>query len=595
MSVPFSNKSGDDGRPFGPNVSGAEITAVSAGLEKYFPAGPALEFRAPGPELVEIEGQDGTARLEAGPTGRFGLSWGRPPNYLRLASAIDPEAEDRALVERAGLDPARGVLCCGLGLGHYLEELDRRLEEGAPVWVLEAKPELAAAALLRPGLRELLSRPRFRLFIGPFHAPPWGAETRPPQTLWRPAALRNFSADYKTALPEEPRPPLRPRPIRRLLLFQGGYFLDRELKNAAAELGLETAVWNFQRRAESDAAEFKELLNLVKNFHPQMMLTVNHLGFDAEGILDGVLTDLKIPVASWFVDSPVFILKNHRPGPLVSAFAWDSDYLDYLKDSGFQRVQHLPLAADANFFHPLPKLEAQRPAAFVGDSLEAATAKFMARLGFASPDQSPPDFLAALDRAAEDFLKGPELLPRTPQLGELSARFKLDSAPDSQSDLAALITWRASRLRRLEVLTAFPANTLTVAGDRAWAGLLKNPAACRPPLAYYDELNVFYQGSRVNLNVTSAQMKGGLNQRVFDVPAGGAFLLTDERRQLAELFEPGREVIVYQSPEEAADLAGWFGRRDSARAAVSSAARRRILDQHLYRHRLKVMLDVMAG
>jgi spore maturation protein CgeB len=108
---------------------------------------------------------------------------------------------------------------------------------------------------------------------------------------------------------------------------------------------------------------------------------------------------------------------------------------------------------------------------------------------------------------------------------------------------------------------------------------------------YYRSLGSHYQGSAVNLNVTSAQMRTGLNQRVFDVPASRSFLLTDSKSQILELFEPGREAVLYQSPEEARDKALWHLGRPSERAGVAERAWRRVQGGHLYRHRLAKILE----
>ena len=47
------------------------------------------------------------------------------------------------------------------------------------------------------------------------------------------------------------------------------------------------------------------------------------------------------------------------------------------------------------------------------------------------------------------------------------------------------------------------------------------------PLNYYKDLPLLYNACKINFNATSLQMKEAVNQRVFDVPACGAFLLTD--------------------------------------------------------------------
>lgn len=534
-----------------------------------------------------------TAILEPGPKCLSALSHVEAGRTLRLTSAMDPAAEDQALVERMKPDPKAGVLCLGLGLGYHLEELARRLAPETPLWVLESRPELAACALLGRDLSALFQRPGFRLFVGPFDGEPWSSTESPPsQILWRPATRRHFAPEYPIA---DKEPCARPRPVtRRLLLFQSGYFLDQELRNAAEELGLNTSIWNFQRGLRASGDNFKDLLELIKNFRPNLVLTVNHLGFDADGLMDDLFTRLNLPVSSWFVDSPAFILGTGRPSPQVQAFSWDRDYLETLKTQGFQKVSYLPLASDQNLFQPRPGLKTSRDLAFVGDSLTAATSKYLGKLGLEPDENGRRPFLQAADELAADFLNNSDLLPGAAGLKALADRFNLSRAAEAFKDLAALITWRAGRIWRQRVLSALPPGDLTVAGDSHWRQLLNPPSAnLIPPLDYYRELAPFYQGSQVNLNITSAQMKTGLNQRVFDVPAAGGFLLTDHREQLFELFEPEREVVSYHDPEEARNLADWYLKHPAERARVIQAARHRVLGQHLYRHRLAQLLKEM--
>ena len=564
----------------------------------WFTAWPA-DF--PGREELAVNGDEvrapggATARLELGPKGQKGLSHSENGRTVRLASAMNPAAEDQALVDRLNPKADQGVLCLGLGLGYHLEELARRLDPETPLWVLESRPELAACALMNRDLSALFRRPGFRFFVGPFEGRPWGEDEKAPATvLWRPAAARHFAREY----PDWTQAALSPkaRRVRRLLLFQSGYFLDRELLNAAREMNLDCSVWHFKRSLSADGDNYRELLKIIRDSRPDLVLTVNHLGFDAEGLLDELFSRLGLPAASWFVDSPVFIMGRSRPGPGVQAFSWDRDYLPFLRRQGFAGVHYLPLASDAEIFKS-PGPSASPPArelAFVGDSLSAATDKCLDQLNLDRTGPAADDFLAAVDALAEDFLAGPELLPAQEALLRLAEKFDLHRRPEYQIPLGSLVTWRASRLWRLKILQALPWPKLTVAGDRHWAGLLGlGPGRLLEPLDYYRDLAQFYQGSRINLNITSAQMKTGLNQRVFDVPAAGAFLLTDWREQLGEVFEPGREVVTYQSPEEARSLAAWYGAHERAREKVVRAARRRVLGGHLYRHRLEQILAAM--
>jgi spore maturation protein CgeB len=294
-------------------------------------------------------------------------------------------------------------------------------------------------------------------------------------------------------------------------------------------------------------------------------------------------------VASWFVDSPLFILGETRPGGAVTVFSWDSDYLQNLRAKGFKKAYYLPLASDDRFFHPWHLAKAERDIAFVGDTLTAASQKYLDKLGLGA------GVLEKVDAAATEFLQDTALLPADGRVAALLEDSGLLQLPSTRRDLAALITWRASRKWRLDVLSAMPKKYLTLAGDEQWPSLVGQYARSLPPLDYYTELPAFYRASRVNLNITSAQMKSGLNQRVFDVPASGAFLLTDDRAQLHGLFEAGRDVIPYTSPEEAGELAAWYLDHPEAREKIANAAYETVKRRHLYRHRLAEMLEIMAG
>ena len=86
-----------------------------------------------------------------------------------------------------------------------------------------------------------------------------------------------------------------------------------------------------------------------------------------------------------------------------------------------------------------------------------------------------------------------------------------------------------------------------------------------------------------------------MNQRVFDVPACGAFLLTDARAQLAELFEPGREVAVYQEPGEIPGLVRHYLAHPGERERIAQAGRARLLAEHTYVRRMGQLVEAMRA
>ena len=85
-----------------------------------------------------------------------------------------------------------------------------------------------------------------------------------------------------------------------------------------------------------------------------------------------------------------------------------------------------------------------------------------------------------------------------------------------------------------------------IRGDAGWKGLVGGAFRLAPPLDYHKELPAFYNACTVNFNATNLQMGKAVNQRVFDVPACGAFLLTDHQESVEGLFEVGKEVVTYK-------------------------------------------------
>ncbi|MDR2367971.1 MAG: glycosyltransferase [Deltaproteobacteria bacterium] len=537
------------------------------------PAGSGFEFPAPA----------GSVRLAPGPNGEPYLKLTGEGGERRLSSALNPRAEDRAMVDRffgAGAPAPPGLTVLGLGLAYHLEYLAETLPPEAPILAIEARAELASAALTARDLSKVLSRPNFTLSVGPTRRLPADA---PRAVLARPANLRQDPGLYPA---QDPAPAGRRLKPPRILFLDADYFLGREIQRAARLMGSPLSAWSAKLGPTADGSDYRRLLAQIKDFRPEMVLTVNHLGFDADGILASALRRLGLPMASWFVDSPYFILAEaKRPDGDFFAFCWDSDYLGVLRGLGYGPVTYLPLATDPAVFSPAPA-KTRDIVAFVGDSLAAATEKYLALSGLARGD------LPAVDALAGEFLKSPRLTPGPdfgPDFGPLAENLDFGQ----RLNLAALITWRASRLSRLAVLSAMPSDILEINGDPGWREPL--PAVTvHDRLNYYADLAPRYRSSAINLNVTSAQMKTGLNQRVFDVPACRAFLLTDSRAQLQPLFDPD-EVATYGEPAEAADLARFYLARPDLRERMAAKAHARVLASHLYTHRLEKLTKTVMG
>lgn len=391
----------------------------------------------------------------------------------------------------------------------------------------------------------------------------------------------------------------RGRPPR-LLLLTSSYFLLGEIKTACERLGVPHLLVDLNAR-EVTAERFVTLIRKAcADFRPDVVLTVNHLGVDREGVLYALLREMGLPLVSWFVDNPEFILPIFpKPDPdLTLVLTWDADSLEAVRAHGFRHVFWLPLGADTERFRPgAAPVDAAKGAqwrarvSFVGNSMLVKT---MRRLEAA---RATPGLLGGFGELARGF--GPS--------GERGVRAHIAATrPDLMAELDALdvlrrtayetaLVWQSTLMYRLGCVARTLPHTPLIAGDPGWAELLKGRTDYRltPEINYYEELPGFYPLSEVNFNCTSLQMKGAVNQRVFDVPAAGAFLLTDHRRQVERLFEPGTEVALYYSQDEIPGQLARYLADPALRARIAAAGRARVLAEHTYEHRLSAMLAVM--
>jgi spore maturation protein CgeB len=134
---------------------------------------------------------------------------------------------------------------------------------------------------------------------------------------------------------------------------------------------------------------------------------------------------------------------------------------------------------------------------------------------------------------------------------------------------------------------------LVIYGDRGWRDLMGEQIDLRPQVDYSRELPEVYRGTQININCTSFQMKSAVNQRVFDVPACGGFVLSDHQEDMDAFFEVGKEAVCFRTIEEAVDMARYYLENETERLRIAEAARRRVLSEHTYEKRMGTLVEEM--
>lgn len=103
-----------------------------------------------------------------------------------------------------------------------------------------------------------------------------------------------------------------------------------------------------------------------------------------------------------------------------------------------------------------------------------------------------------------------------------------------------------------------------------------------------------FNAAKIVLNTLHYAEIEGVNCRLFEAAGCGAFQIVEFRPGLPELFEEGKEVVVYRRREELKELVDYYLARPEERRRIGEAAWKRAHREHTYAHRLTQMLEVLG-
>lgn len=113
-----------------------------------------------------------------------------------------------------------------------------------------------------------------------------------------------------------------------------------------------------------------------------------------------------------------------------------------------------------------------------------------------------------------------------------------------------------------------------------------------------EEVGRVYSQSRIVFNCSIA---GDVTMRVFEGTACGALVLTDAiANGLDELFEIGREIVVYQDDKDLLEkivyyLYYYYLAHDEERERIARAGQERTLGEHTYVHRMQMLVNIASS
>lgn len=150
-----------------------------------------------------------------------------------------------------------------------------------------------------------------------------------------------------------------------------------------------------------------------------------------------------------------------------------------------------------------------------------------------------------------------------------------------------------SRLTWLEVLCK-QLSQMAVWGPKADHLSPASPVRqCYKGQAWGEQMLRILRGSKLTLNHHGDIAPYANNMRLYEATGVGALLITDWKENLREMFEPGKEVVAYRTPEECAKMIRYYLEHEEERQTIARAGQERTLQEHTYYHRMQELVDLV--
>jgi spore maturation protein CgeB len=181
-----------------------------------------------------------------------------------------------------------------------------------------------------------------------------------------------------------------------------------------------------------------------------------------------------------------------------------------------------------------------------------------------------------------------------------ATHFPVRPDPRFAADLTFIGNRLPDRETRVETFLLQPAAALPhlcfLLGGSGWTDKPVPANVDRLGHVFTGDHNAINSSARAVLNVNRSSMaRYGFSPptRIFEAAGAGACVISDDWAGIAQFLEPDREVLVARDGAEVASLLD--GLSPERARTIGAAARRRVLDQHTYRHRAAEVDSVLGG
>ncbi len=383
-----------------------------------------------------------------------------------------------------------------------------------------------------------------------------------------------------------------------ILYYSWGEITSSDFMQTINKLGHRITLFSCPLTGKLNDALFEEkLTKKIKENAFDFIFTFNYFP-----VISKVATNNDIKYISWVYDNPHLTLRTKSVfNPCNHIFLFDRAEALYLRSIGVPHAYHMPLAVNADKYKQLNTNHSSYDydICFLGSL-------YNDEYNFYDQIKNIPDYykgffdcliksqmnIFGYDLVSQVITDEYEEAIRSFATFNFTDEFFLSDTEMFISILQKKIT-NTERIRTLKLLSEVGFD-VTHFGPTSDASLDK--VHFKGYINYDTQMPQIFNRSKINLNITLRSITSGIPLRCLDIMAGGGFLLSNYQPELAEYFENGKEVIMYESMEDLAEKAEYYLIHDDERKEIARNGQLKTLEHFSYEKQLnKIFEIVMKG
>lgn len=352
--------------------------------------------------------------------------------------------------------------------------------------------------------------------------------------------------------------------------------------------------------------EKSDLIEYQESIHNEFFRHMEHNSYETVfslnyfPVISSICECFQTIYISWCVDAPLIQLyHNSVYNSCNIIFSFDRATVQDLKEKGAARIYHLPLSSDVEHF----------------DAINYNTSKYTSSVSLVGSTYGERTFFTQISSLISPYLFGyfqaitniAENLPGMNFLEEVISpkiRNELMTMLHLKYDDSYIGSWEmlfansflgtyVTYNERLHILQKLSERFSVSLYTKSSTELLPLVKDCGP-VDYLTEMPIVFHNSAINLNMTLKTIKTGIPLRVFDVLGCRGFLISNYQEEIAELFEDGKDLVLYHSQEELSEKVDWYLKHDLERKKIAVNGYNNVKKNHTAMNRLIDLFRIVS-